>query len=38
MAAIPDINAKPCYVEQEGPKDELASARTNWEYVKALKF
>jgi len=38
LAAIPDIAKKPCFVEQEGPKDELASARENAAYLKALEF
>lgn len=38
LAAVPAIKTKPCFVEQEGPKDELASARTNWNYVNALTF
>src|SRR5690349_22109025 len=29
VSAIPDIQSKPCYVEQEGPADPLASARRN---------
>jgi sugar phosphate isomerase/epimerase len=31
VAAIPDIAHKPCYVEQEGSADSLASARRNFE-------
>ncbi len=38
LAAIPDIQKKPCYVEQENPKDELVSARQNYEYLKKLEF
>ena len=38
LASIPDLARKPCYVEQEGPKDELASARENAAYLKALEF
>jgi len=38
LAAVPGLSSKPCYVEQEGPKDELASARTNFEYARALVF
>lgn len=38
LAAIPDIQKKPCYVEQEGPKDELASMRLNYNYLKKLEF
>lgn len=38
LAAVPNINAKPCYVEQENPKDELASARQNCAFLKKLTF
>lgn len=38
LAAVPAIQTKPCYVEQEGPTDELASARANWNYVNSLTF
>lgn len=38
IAAIPDVQKKPCYVEQESPKDELASARRNYDYLKKLEF
>jgi sugar phosphate isomerase/epimerase len=38
FAGIPDLDRKPCYVEQEGAKDSLASARKNYEYLKALEF
>jgi sugar phosphate isomerase/epimerase len=38
LAAIPDIHKKPCYVEQESPVDEMASARGNYKYLKALEF
>lgn len=38
LAAVPDINSKPCFVEQEGSADELKSARENFEYLKALDF
>jgi sugar phosphate isomerase/epimerase len=34
VAAIPDIESKPCYVEQEGATDPLASARRNYEYLR----
>jgi sugar phosphate isomerase/epimerase len=36
VAAIPDIESKPCYVEQEGPTDPLASARRNYQYLHEL--
>ena len=38
LAAIPDLAKKPCYVEQEGAKDELVSAKANFEYLRALEF
>ena len=38
LAAIPDVQKKPCYVEQESPKDELASMRLNYNYLKKLEF
>jgi sugar phosphate isomerase/epimerase len=37
VAAIPDIGSKPCYVEQEGSADALASARRNFAYLRGLK-
>jgi sugar phosphate isomerase/epimerase len=38
LAAVPNLKAKPCYVEQESPKDELASARQNFAYLRTLTF
>ncbi len=38
LAAVPQLASKPCFVEQEGPKDELASARLNYEYLRKLEF
>jgi sugar phosphate isomerase/epimerase len=38
LAAIPDLAHKPCYVEQENPKDPLASSRQNYEYLRKLEF
>ena len=38
LAAIPDIARKPCYVEDEGPSDEMAAARANYEYLHNLEF
>jgi sugar phosphate isomerase/epimerase len=38
LAAVPDINKKPCFVEQEGTADELASAKENWGYLKSLTW
>jgi hypothetical protein len=36
VAAIPDIANKPCYVEQEGSPDSLASARLNFEFLRRM--
>jgi sugar phosphate isomerase/epimerase len=33
-----DTEKKPCYVEQENPKDELASMRQDYNYLKKLEF
>jgi sugar phosphate isomerase/epimerase len=38
LSAVRDIGHKPCYVEQEGAKDELASARIDFNYVHKLTF
>jgi sugar phosphate isomerase/epimerase len=38
LAAIPDVQKKPCYVEQESPVDELASVRQDYNYLKKLEF
>jgi sugar phosphate isomerase/epimerase len=38
LAAIPDIDKKPCYVEQEQARDPLASARKNCEFLRKLEF
>ena len=38
LAAVPDLSQKPCYVEQENPSDELASARANCDYLRRLAF
>lgn len=37
VAAIPDIDRKPCFVEQEGSADSLASARKNFEFLRGLR-
>jgi sugar phosphate isomerase/epimerase len=37
LAAIPDIDRKPCYVEQEGSSDSLASSRRNFAYLRSLR-
>lgn len=38
LAAVPNLNEKPCYVEQEGPSDELAAARSNYQFLHGLEF
>jgi sugar phosphate isomerase/epimerase len=38
LAAVPALNEKPCYVEQEGAADELAAARSNCQYLRQLTF
>lgn len=38
LAAIPQLHRKPCYVEQEGATEELASAKANFDYLRALRF
>jgi len=38
LAAVPAINDKPCYVEQEGAADELAAAKSNFQYLQRLAF
>lgn len=38
LAAVPDLARKPCYVEQEGASDEMASARDDYEYLRNLVF
>jgi len=38
LAAVPDLNQKPCYVEQEGPADELVAARNNYGFLHGLEF
>jgi len=38
LASVPAINDKPCYVEQEGAADELAAARSNFQYLHGLEF
>jgi len=37
IAAITNRAEKPCFVEQEGSADPMASAKRNLEYLKALK-
>jgi sugar phosphate isomerase/epimerase len=38
LAAVPALNEKPAYVEQEGSSDELAAARANFNYLRGLEF
>jgi sugar phosphate isomerase/epimerase len=38
LAAVPDIDRKFCYVEQEGVEDPLGSARRDYEFLKRLEF
>jgi len=38
LAAVPSLNGKPCYVEDESPADELAAARSNFQYLQGLEF
>jgi sugar phosphate isomerase/epimerase len=38
LAAVPDLAKKPSYVEQENGRDELASARADFEYLRKLEF
>lgn len=38
LAAVPNLDQKPAYVEDESPADELAAARGNWQYLHNLEF
>ena len=38
LKAIPDIQNKPCYVEQESPKDEMISMKADYDYLKHIEF
>ena len=38
LAAVPALNSKPCYVEDETPSDELGAARSNFQYLQGLDF
>ena len=38
LASVPKVNDKPCFVEQEGGADDLASARENYAYVRGLSW
>ncbi len=38
LAAVPELAKKPCFVEQEGAADELASAKGNFEYLRGVSW
>ena len=38
LASIPDIDNKPCYVEEEGVEHPLDNARRNCAFLKTLEF
>lgn len=38
LAAVPNIEQKPAYVEDESPADELGAARSNFQYLRGLEF
>jgi sugar phosphate isomerase/epimerase len=38
LGAVPALNSKPCYVEDETPADELAAAKANFQYLQGLEF
>ena len=38
LAAVPALNSKPCYVEDENAGDELAAAHSNFQYLQGLDF
>lgn len=38
LAAVPSLLGKPCYVEQEGSKDELKSMKMDYQYLRNLDF
>jgi sugar phosphate isomerase/epimerase len=38
LAVVPELDKKPCFVEQEGSGDELASARENFAYLRGLSW
>jgi sugar phosphate isomerase/epimerase len=38
LGAIPALTDKPCYVEQESPADELASARRDFNYLRSVTW
>ncbi|MEO8621199.1 MAG: sugar phosphate isomerase/epimerase [bacterium] len=38
LRAVNDVAHKPCFVEQEAPTDELASAKKDWKYLSTLEW
>jgi len=38
LAAVRNLEQKPCFVEQEGPSDPLSSATRNYRWLKSLEF
>ena len=38
LAAVPELAKKPCFVEQEGAADELASAKGTFEYLRGVSW
>ncbi|MEP7382897.1 MAG: sugar phosphate isomerase/epimerase [Gemmatimonadota bacterium] len=38
LAAIPDLEHKTCFVEQEGATDPMASAKRDFDYLSRLEF
>lgn len=38
LASVHKLEQKPCFVEQEGPSDPLASAAKNYRWLKSLEF
>jgi len=38
LAAVAELDRKPCYVEDENASDELGAARSNFEYLHQLSF
>src|SRR2546426_4521370 len=38
LTNIPDIDSKPCYVEEEGVEHPLDNARRNCAFLKTLEF
>ncbi len=38
LAAVKELARKPCFAEQEGAADELASARANFDHLRGLRW